>query len=435
MRIAIFGAGYVGLTSAACFAHIGHRVSLIDASVERMAALRRGETPIYEEDLSDLLRSPNVSFARDAREALREADVALIAVGTPHDPESGATDMRQVFAVAEEMAALLTHRVTVVTKSTVPVGTAKKLQAFFDGRRPDLRIDCASNPEFLREGRAIKDFLEPDRIVVGAESPKAKEDCLNLYKPITDKGYPIYCYGAASAEAVKYASNGFLAIKIAYVNEIADFCERTGADVDEVAEGMGADLRIGRQFLRPGPGYGGSCFPKDTRSLKAQAQRAGAEARLIEAAISSNERRPAALLCRAKDKLAGGDWKGKRIGMLGAAFKGETDDVRESPALALARILCEEGAHVAIYDPQALKGAKNALAGHASVVYAADWQEAAKGADIVVIATEWKEFSRINLKDLAALTQPDAALFDARGMIDGESAAKAGLRYVRVGKS
>jgi len=434
MKIAVFGAGYVGLTSAACFASIGHNVALFDVSVERMAALKRGETPIYEEGLDALLRHDNLSFADSAGAALRGADIALIAAGTPHDPETGATDMRQIFAVAEDIAAHADHDMTVITKSTVPVGTARRLQDFFDARRPGIRLQGASNPEFLREGRAVKDFLEPDRIVIGADTDSAREDCRRLYKPLTDKAYPLYCYGAASAEAVKYASNGFLAVKIAYINEMADFCERTGADIAEVAEGMGADSRIGAQFLRAGPGYGGSCFPKDTRSLKAQAQRFGTDARLVEAAIGANDRRPAALLYAAKQKLAGGDWRDKKICLLGAAFKGDTDDVRESPALAVARILCEDGASLHICDPQALTGAKKALAAYQRVQYSAEWRKAAAGAEIIIIATEWRQFSDIPPAELAAIAAKGAAVFDMRGMMDERAARDAGLGYMRVGK-
>lgn len=435
MHIAVFGAGYVGLTSAACFAHMGHNVALTDVNAARLDALRRGECPIFEEGLEELLKNPALRYVDSAKDALHNANVALIAAGTPHDPSSGATDMRQVFAVASDIAEHATDAVTVVTKSTVPTGTARRLQRFFDERRRDIRIECASNPEFLREGRAVEDFLKPDRIVVGADSDKALADCAALYKPLTDAGYRLYRYGSASAETIKYASNGFLAVKIAYINEMADFCERTGANIDDVAEGMGADSRIGAQFLRAGPGYGGSCFPKDTESLRAQAWRNGSDAHIVNAAIGANAKRPAALLDHAKQRLAGGDWRGKRIGLLGAAFKGDTDDVRESPALKIAKILYEDGAKLAICDPQAIENAKRALPSCDAVTYGTRWQDAAKNADIVIIATEWKEFSAIAPQELASLMQENGAVYDMRNMLNGSDVRAAGLQYMRVGEA
>ena len=438
MRIAILGAGYVGLVSGACFAEFGVEVCVVDTDAAKVAALRAGRVPIYEPGLerlvADNLREGRLAFTTDLAAAVRGAEAVFLAVGTPSRRGDGHADLSFVFAAAEQVARAATQPLVLVTKSTVPVGTGRQVREIVRAARPDLRIDVASNPEFLREGSAIGDFMRPDRVVIGVEPGEAGERALavlrRLYRPLYLIETPIVATGIETAELIKYAANAFLATKITFINEIADLCERVGADVHDVARGMGLDGRIGRKFLHAGPGYGGSCFPKDTLALARTAQDAGAPLRLVETTIAVNEARKAAMAERVI-AACGGALAGKTVAVLGLTFKPETDDMREAPSLAIVPRLVAAGAAVRAFDPAGMANARPLLP--ASVHYAANALDAAAGADALVLLTEWNEFRALPPARLRAAMRGDV-LLDLRNVYDPAAMREAGFRYSSIGR-
>ncbi len=433
MRIAMVGAGYVGLVTGACFSEFGTDVVCVDKDVDRVRALQRGEMPIYEPGLDDLVArnvdAGRLSFTTDLEEAVVEADVVFIAVGTPSRRGDGHADLSFVFDAAREVAAAVRGHTVLVTKSTVPVGTGARVAEIAAQLRPDAEIDVVSNPEFLREGAAIEDFLHPDRVVIGAETDRARDAMRELYRPLFLRETPILFTDRETAELTKYAANAFLAVKITFINEIADLCERVGADVQDVARGMGLDRRIGDKFLHPGPGYGGSCFPKDTLALTRTASDAGAPVRLVETAAAVNEDRKRAMAGRVLEAL-GGDAAGRTVAVLGLAFKPNTDDMREAPSLELVPALQAAGAAVRAYDPQAMATAGPLLPG---VTWCADVYEAAAGADCAVLLTEWNEFRGVDLDRLRAVMAAPV-LLDLRNVYKPSEMAAAGFAYRGIGK-
>jgi UDPglucose 6-dehydrogenase len=435
MKIAIIGTGYVGLVSGVCLSDFGHEVVCVDRDPAKIAKLRRGDAPIYEPGLEDLMArnvaAGRLSFSTDMSEAMAGARAVFIAVGTPSRRGDGHADLTFVFAVAEEIAVNLTTPVVVVTKSTVPVGTNARVRDIIRAARPDADFDVASNPEFLREGAAIDDFMRPDRVVVGVESDRAAAVMAEIYRPLYLRDFPIVTTDLASAEMIKYAANAFLATKITFINEIAALCERVGADVKQVSKGMGMDGRIGNKFLHAGPGYGGSCFPKDTRALARIGQDAGAPLRLVETVIGVNEEIKRRMVEKLLD-LCGGSFNRRTVAVLGVTFKPNTDDMREAPALTIVPALVGGGAHVRICDPKGRHEGETLLPG-------TDWcdspYDAALGADLVVILTEWNEFRALDLGRLAGvMTTPRMA--DLRNVYGPEEAARAGFTaYDSVGRA
>ncbi|WP_027284651.1 UDP-glucose dehydrogenase family protein [Rubritepida flocculans] len=433
MRIAIIGAGYVGLVSAACFAEFGTDVVAVDADAAKVEALSAGRIPIYEPGLDRLVaenvKDGRLTFTTDLKAALREAAAVFLAVGTPSRRGDGHADLSYVFAAAEQAAREAEAPFVLVTKSTVPVGTGAKLRELVARVRPDLDIVVASNPEFLREGSAIGDFMRPDRVVIGADSDRAFAVLRRLYRPLYLIETPIIATSIETAELIKYAANAFLATKVTFINEIADLCERVGADVHDVSRGMGLDGRIGRKFLHPGPGYGGSCFPKDTLALARTARDAGAPVTLVEATIAANEARKRAMAERMLALL--GAPAGKRVAVLGLAFKPETDDMREAPSLAILPRLVSAGVEVVAFDPVAMPNARPLLP--AAVSYAGNALAAAEGADAVMLLTEWNEFRAITPERLKAAMR-GRLIFDCRNAWDPLAMREAGLDYRGVGR-
>ena len=429
----MIGTGYVGLVSGACFANLGHDVACVDIDPTKIETLERGEIPIYEPDLDDLIArnrtAGRLCFTTEFTRAVPGADAAFIAVGTPPRPKDGHADMRFVHAAAESIAAAMTGFTVVVDKSTVPVGTAKRVAEIIGRTRDPDEFEVVSNPEFLREGAAIDDFMKPDRIVVGVRSDSARALMETIYKPMTDRGYPLLVTDPESAELIKYAANAFLATKIGFINEIADICERTGAHVAEVARGIGLDSRIGPKFLMPGPGYGGSCLPKDTLELVATARQCGAPSRIVEATVAANNARKQAMAGRVAAAL-GAPVEGKRIAVLGLTFKAGTDDMRESPALDVIAELRSAGASVTIHDPQGMAVAKALLNG---VEWADNAYAAMEKAQAAVIVTEWSDYRRLDLERAkAALARP--VLVDLRNLFDPKDMAARGFAYTGIGQ-
>ncbi|MFN6954198.1 MAG: UDP-glucose dehydrogenase family protein [Acetobacteraceae bacterium] len=434
MRITMIGAGYVGLVSGACFAEFGNEVAVMDTDPAKIEALRAGRMPIYEPGL-DRLVAENVadrrlSFTTDLSAAVAGADAVFLAVGTPSRRGDGHADLSYVFAAAEQVARALVQPAVIVTKSTVPVGTGRQVQQIVRRTRPDLPIEVASNPEFLREGSAIGDFMRPDRVVIGAESDRALAVLKRLYRPLYLIETPVLATGLETAELIKYAANAFLATKITFINEIADLCEKVGADVHDVARGMGLDGRIGRKFLHPGPGYGGSCFPKDTLALARTAQDAGAPVRLVETTIAVNEARKAAMADRIL-AACGGSVAGKRVAVLGLTFKPETDDMREAASLVILPRLVADGAEVVAYDPQGMAHARPMLP--SAMRYADSALDAARGADALVLLTEWNEFRALSPERLAAAMRGRVVL-DLRNVWDPAAMRAAGFDYRSIGR-
>jgi UDPglucose 6-dehydrogenase len=433
MKIAMIGAGYVGLVSGACFSEFGIDVAVVDNDSSKVEALRNGVIPIYEPGLDQLVadnvRDGRLTFTTDTAEAVDGADAVFIAVGTPSRRGDGHADLTYVFAAAEQVAKALKAPAVIVTKSTVPVGTGRKVQAIARAARPDLEIDVASNPEFLREGSAIGDFMRPDRVVIGTDSARAQAVLKRLYRPLFLIETPILFTGLETAELTKYAGNAFLAMKITFINEIADLCEKTGADVHDVARGIGLDGRIGRKFLHPGPGYGGSCFPKDTLALVRTGQDFGAPVRLVETTVSVNDARKKAMALRVAD--AAGGVAGKTVAVLGLAFKPNTDDMRDSPALDIVPALLEAGATVRAFDPEGMKAAKPLLPD--GVIYCKDALDAAHGADVLVVVTEWNEFRALNPAKLKA-TMRGSVIVDLRNIFDPVAMREAGFTYSSIGR-
>ena len=433
MRVTMIGTGYVGLVSGACFADFGHVVTCVDKDAGKIAKLQGGEIPIFEPGLDDLVKD-NVEQGRlflttDPSEAIREADAVFIAVGTPSRRGDGYADLSYVYAAAEEIAGLMQGYTVVVTKSTVPVGTGDEVEAIIKKRRPDADFSVVSNPEFLREGAAINDFKRPDRVVVGTEDERARERMRDLYRPLFLNETPILFVERRTSELIKYAANGFLAMKITFINEIADLCEAVGANVQDVARGIGLDNRIGRKFLNAGPGYGGSCFPKDTLALMKTARDAKAPMKLIETTVDVNSARKQAMAQKIIAAM-GGDIAGKTIAVLGLTFKPNTDDMRDAPALDIIPTLQTDGAHIVAYDPEGAHEAKTMLK---DVVFAKSAYEAIEGADAAVIITEWDQFRALDLKRMkAALKTP--LVVDLRNIYRRSEMREAGLTYVSVGR-
>ncbi len=433
MKIAMLGAGYVGLVSGACFADFGHTVTCVDTAPERIALLRSGGIPIYEPGL-DAIVARNVAegrldFTGDVAAAVAGADVVFIAVGTPTRRGDGHADLSYVHAAAEAIAGALDGFTVVVTKSTVPVGTGDEVEAIIRRIRPDADVAVVSNPEFLREGAAIRDFKLPDRIVIGVEDDRAREVMAEVYRPLFVNQAPVLFVGRRTAELIKYAANAFLATKITFINEMADLCESVGANVQDVARGIGLDNRIGPKFLHAGPGYGGSCFPKDTRALVETARQYGAPTRLVETVVAVNEARRR----RMAEKVvaaAGGSVAGKTVAVLGLTFKPNTDDLRESPALDIVAGLEAAGASVRAHDPQ---GMEHAAALMPAVAFARTPYECAEGTDAVVLVTEWEAYRALDLERLRAVMRAPVFV-DLRNVYRRAEVERHGFRYADVGR-
>ena len=433
MQVAMIGTGYVGLVSGACFADFGHVVTCIDKDASKIDRLRSGGIPIYEPGL-DVLVARNVEagrlfFETDAAKAVREADAVFIAVGTPSRRGDGHADLSYVYAAAEEIADLMDGFTVVVTKSTVPVGTGDEIERIIKARRPDAQFAVVSNPEFLREGAAIEDFKRPDRVVVGLEDERARPVMSELYRPLFLNETPIVFTGRRTSELIKYAANAFLAMKITFINEMADLCEAVGGDVQQVAKGIGLDGRIGSKFLNAGPGYGGSCFPKDTLALVRTATDFGAPVELIETTVRVNDQRKKAM-ARKVVQAMGGDVQGKKIGVLGLTFKPNTDDMRDAPSLDIIPALQALGAEVVAFDPEGEKEARHMLPG---VEFASEPYAVADGAEALVIITEWDQFRALDLDRLKSqMARP--ILIDLRNIYRPKDVAQSGITYVSVGR-
>ena len=434
MRLAVIGCGYVGLVSGACFADFGHVVTCVDKDEAKVAALKRGEIPIFEPGLDDLVaanaRGRRLFFSQDIGEAVRGAEAVFIAVGTPSRRGDGHADLSFVYSAAREIAAALDGFTVVVTKSTVPVGAGDEVERIIAESRPDADFVVVSNPEFLREGAAISDFKRPDRIVVGTTDQRARAVMSEIYRPLNLNQPPLFFVDRRTSELIKYAANAFLATKITFINEIADLCEKVGANVQDVARGIGMDNRIGAKFLHAGPGYGGSCFPKDTLALVKTGQDADSPLRIIETVAAVNEQRKRGM---AKKVIAacGGSVRGKTIALLGLAFKPNTDDMRDAPSLAIVTALEDAGAKVRAYDPAGMDQARAQLP---DVTLCADPYECARGAEALVIVTEWDSFRALDFKRLAEL-MASPSIVDLRNVYRPEDVRRRGFRYVGVGTS
>ncbi len=433
MRVAMIGTGYVGLVSGACFADFGHEVTCVDKDPSKIARLERGVIPIFEPGLDDLVaanvRDGRLSFALDGAEAIRAADAVFIAVGTPSRRGDGHADLSYVHAAAEEIAGLIEGFTVIVTKSTVPVGTGDEIEAIVRKRRPDADFAVVSNPEFLREGAAIEDFKRPDRVVVGTDDERARQVMRELYRPLNLNETPILFTGRRTSELIKYAANAFLAMKITFINEMADLCEKVGADVQQVARGIGLDNRIGSKFLHAGPGYGGSCFPKDTLALVRTAVDAGSPVRLIETTVEVNDARKKAMAGRVATALDG-DLAGKTVALLGLTFKPNTDDMRDAPSLDVAPALIAMGARVQAFDPEGMKEAAHLLP---EVEFKDGPYEAVEGADVVVILTEWDQFRALDLNRVKSLLR-QPVMVDLRNIYRPEDMQARGFRYASIGR-
>jgi UDPglucose 6-dehydrogenase len=430
----MIGTGYVGLVSGACFADFGHDVVCVDKDPSKIGRLEQGEIPIFEPGLDDLVaanvRGGRLSFALDAAEAIRTADAVFIAVGTPSRRGDGHADLSYVHAAAEEIAGLIEGFTVVVTKSTVPVGTGDEIERIIRARRPDADFAVVSNPEFLREGAAIEDFKRPDRVVVGTEDPRAQAVMRELYRPLNLNETPILFTGRRTSELIKYAANAFLAMKITFINEMADLCEAVGADVQQVARGIGLDKRIGSKFLHAGPGYGGSCFPKDTIALVRTAADAGAPVRLIETTVAINDARKKAMAGKVASALDG-DLAGKTVALLGLTFKPNTDDMRDAPSLDVAPALMAMGATVQAFDPEGMHEAAKLLDG---VQFRDGPYEAVTGADVVVILTEWDQFRALDIDRIKGLMR-QPVMVDLRNVYRPEEMRTRGFRYASIGRA
>ncbi len=433
MKIGMIGAGYVGLVSAACFSEFGWTVECVDQDAGKVKQLRKGVVPIYEPSLDDLLsrnqKDGRLRFSTDLATAVSDADLIFLAVGTPMRRGDGFADLSYVYKAVEELTPHLTGFTVITTKSTVPVGTSREIERRIRKLREDADIAVCSNPEFLREGSAIQDFTHPDRVLVGCDDERARAVMERVYEPLTLRNAPLMFTSRESAELAKYAANAFLAMKISYINEIADLCEHVGADVQEVASAIGSDGRIGGKFLHPGPGYGGSCFPKDIVALIRTAREAKAPLSLIEQVEKVNNERKIAMVKRVEDAL-GGDLNGKTIAVFGVTFKPNTDDMRDAPSLVLIPMLLARGATVRAFDPQGQENAQELLEG-------VDWcdgaLQASEGADAAIVLTEWNEFRGLDLTALKNSMKGDV-LIDLRNVYSAESARDAGFEYTSIGR-
>ncbi len=433
MRIAMIGSGYVGLVSGACFAQFGHDVVCVDKDAKKIARLLAGEMPIYEPGLdklvADNVRADRLTFSTDLDEAVGNADAVFIAVGTPTRRGDGHADLSYVYAAAAEIAGAIRSYVVVVTKSTVPVGTGREVARIIREAQPAAAFDVASNPEFLREGAAIEDFMKPDRVVIGVESQRARDVMAAVYRPLNLIQTPMVFTNIETAEVTKYAGNAFLATKITFINEIADLCEKVGADVHDVARGIGLDGRIGRKFLHPGPGFGGSCFPKDTLALAYTAREVDAPQTIVEQVIEVNNARKKRMAQKVID-FCGGSVAGLTIGVLGVTFKANTDDMRDAPSLDIVPALQSAGANIVAFDPEGMKEAAHMLPG---VVFAKTAYEAVTGADVMVIITEWHEFRGLDPRRIKeAMRQP--RIVDLRNIFNPEEMRGFGFAYEGIGR-
>lgn len=438
MKISVIGTGYVGLVSGTCLSQLGFQVTCMDADEAKIERLRRGEIPIYEPGLEELV-SENVaagrlSFSSVYSETMDGADVVFIAVGTPSD-EDGSADLRYVIQAASSIGEHIERYTVVVDKSTVPVGTGQlvkeTIRSALQQRGGTSDFDVVSNPEFLREGSAVNDFMNPDRIVIGTETARARDTMGEVYAPLQQKGHQLIYCDIETAELIKYASNAYLATRITFINELALLCEEVGADVSKVSIAMGADARIGPKYLQPGPGYGGSCFPKDTRALVSTGRDYGVSMSVVEAVVRANDNQRRHMVKRISDSFGG--VKGKKITVLGLAFKPDTDDIRESPAVGIAKDLTYKGAQVTVYDPASMEKAKRGSLAGLNVTYAVGPMEASAGADAVVIATEWDEFKNLDMA-LLRLQMAGNRLFDLRNIFDRAEMESLGFLYYAVGR-
>jgi len=434
VKIAVIGTGYVGLVSGACFSEFGFTVTCIDKDAGKIGSLEQGVMPIYEPGLDDLVArnvaAGRLSFSTDLGPSVADADAVFIAVGTPTRRGDGHADLSFVYRAAEELAVFLTGYTVVVTKSTVPVGTGREVEALIRQANPDAQFDVASNPEFLREGAAISDFMRPDRVVVGTESDAARNVMRALYRPLYLIETPILFTNLETSELIKYASNAFLAVKISYINQMADLCEQVGANVHDVAKGMGLDKRIGNKFLHPGPGYGGSCFPKDTLALARTADQHGAPVTIVDAVVAYNAARKQAMATRVIAALDGAV-QGKTVAVLGLAFKPETDDMRDSPALDIIAGLVDAGCTIRAYDPKAMDEARPMLP--AAVTFCATASACLDKADAAVLVTEWNEFRALTPASFETAMAGNV-IVDLRNVYEPEVMRAAGLRYSSIGR-
>lgn len=433
MRIAVLGAGYVGLVSGACFADFGHEVECVDLDVSKIDALLKGDIPIFEPGLDDLVAqnvaADRLSFSTNIAGAVAKADVVFVAVGTPSRRGDGHADLSYVLAAARSIGEAMDGYTLVVTKSTVPVGTGDKVERAIRDVRPDADFAVVSNPEFLREGAAIEDFKRPDRIVIGTLDARAREVMQEVYRPLYLNQSPILFTERRTAELTKYAANAFLAMKITFINEIADLCEAAGTNVQDVARGIGLDNRIGSKFLNAGPGYGGSCFPKDTLALVKTAQDFNSPVRLIETTIAINDNRKRAMARKISAVFEDGV-RGKTIALLGLTFKPNTDDMRDAPSIAIVQGLLDQGAKVRAFDPVGMKAAAAMMEG---VDFSSDAYAAADGADAVVIVTEWNAFRALDLERIRK-SMPDPVLIDLRNIYSPQEMERHGFKYVSIGR-
>jgi UDPglucose 6-dehydrogenase len=433
MKVAVIGTGYVGLVSGACFSEFGHIVVCVDKDSSKIDRLKKGDIPIYEPGLEDLvvrnMDAGRLSFATDIAEAVEGAGAVFIAVGTPSRRGDGHADLSYVYAAADEIGAALDHYAVVITKSTVPVGTTSEIERRLRAAYPHKMFDVASNPEFLREGAAIEDFMRPNRVVVGTNSEEARAVMRELYRPLFLNETPVLFTTPESAEVIKYASNAFLATKISFINEMADLCEVVGADVQDVAKGMGLDQRIGSKFLHPGPGYGGSCFPKDTVALLRTAEIHNVPMRIVDAVVRVNDERKRKMVYKIIN-ACGGSVAGKKIAVLGLTFKPNTDDMRDSPSLVIVPALQAAGAEIAAYDPEGMEEAKKSMP---DITYCPDAYATLEGADALVIITEWNQFRALDLKRAKSLMKTPI-LIDLRNIYARAGAAREGFQYVGIGK-
>ena len=433
MRIAMIGSGYVGLVSGACLADFGHVVTCVDRDPNRISMLERGEIPIFEPGLEDLVssnvRQKRLFFTTELPKAVAGADAIFIAVGTPSRRGDGHADLSYVYGASAEIARAMTGYAVIVTKSTVPVGTGDEVERIVRELRPDLQFDVVSNPEFLREGAAISDFKRPDRIVVGAESEDARDVMSEIYRPLYLNQSPILFTGRRTSELTKYAANAFLATKITFINEIADLCEKVGANVQDVARGIGLDNRIGSKFLHAGPGYGGSCFPKDTLALVRTAQEAGAPVQIVETVERVNKARKKAMAERVL-VACGGSVQGKKIALLGLAFKPNTDDMRDAPSIDIVAALTSAGAQVHGFDPEAMEQARQIMT---DITYAADPYDCAADADVLVIVTEWDAFRALDMMRVKDLMKAPVVV-DLRNIYRPQDMKRRGFTYTSIGR-
>jgi UDPglucose 6-dehydrogenase len=433
MKICMIGAGYVGLVSAACFSDFGWTVTCVDKDPVRLNTLKAGQSPIYEPGLEALMernvKAGRLVFTDDLKTAVADADVVFLAVGTPMRRGDGYADLSYVFSAVEDAAQYLDGFTVITTKSTVPVGTSREIERRLKAKRPDADVAICSNPEFLREGSAIQDFTHPDRVLVGTDDPRARDVMERLYKPLALRGSPVMFVERESAELAKYAANAFLALKISFINEIADVCEAVGADVQEVASAIGRDRRIGDKFLHPGPGYGGSCFPKDVSALIRTAREARSPVSIIEQVERVNHERKLAMAVRI-ETAAGGSVRDKTVAILGVTFKPNTDDMRDAPSLLIIPMLQERGATVRACDPQGRQQAEPMLPG---VTWCESADEAAEGADVLVIVTEWNEFRALDLEAIKS-RMSGRTVVDLRNVLDPATVREHGIAYSGIGR-